>query len=146
MANFTLYGSLQPNDSIVNNLVSVYINEPDYDPFNEYIVFRSGQYDYHLCYSQSLSGDYKDIHYYAVQNGYNLNYYVEVISGSELAITYNGYQTCGNVQGSYSVERANNYKFQSITITLSIILVIAILFKTFRKRFKAKSGGWMIRG
>lgn len=142
--NYSLFSSLNPEDNIAKNLVGFYINQPDYDPYNEYYCCRTGQYDYYLFYGRSLSGDYKYIHYYGVQNGYNLSYFYSVGGGSNLIISSNGFIGVGNIENSIISDKAENYKYYFVITILLFLICFVLIFKFFKVHFKSKSGGWDI--
>lgn len=142
--NFTLYSSVGINDTNTRNLIAIYQNCPDYDPFNEFEVARVGQYDYRIFYGKDLdNGDYQYFSYYGIQSGAGVRYYYGGGSGSNLYLDKQGYVTVGNVVNSLSSPEASEFKFQYIVISCILFITILIIFKTFRKRISLRSsGGW----
>lgn len=146
-ASYSLYGSLGSNDTIVNNLVGLYLNQIDYDPYQEYYVARVGQYDYMLFYSDKLfDGDYSYIRYHLLNPGsYNSYYVYEFGEGSNLSISAGSYVGVGNVSDTILSERVSSFKFQYVILVLSFLFIVVFLFKSFSKHFKTRSSkGWDI--
>lgn len=144
-ANYTLYGNLSSNDTIVSNLIGVYTNQEDYDPFNQYYVARIGQYDYFLFYARDLSEDYKFIRYYGTQDGVSMRYNYVIGSGNHLNVTRNGFMGVGNVPETSAFLNEKQFGFQYVITVLTLLITILILFRTFRRRQHVRSDrGWTL--
>lgn len=144
--NFTLYSSVGSNDTITRNLIAIYQNSPNYDPYYEFEVARVGQYDYRLFYGADISdGQYNFYQYVGVPSSSGINYFYSGGNGTNLYLDKRGYVTVGNVENSLSSSEANTFKFQYVLLALSFIVTIFFIFKTFRQTVKMKSsGGWRI--
>lgn len=144
-ANYTLYGNLSSNDTIVSNLIGVYTNQDDYDPFNQYYVARIGQYDYFLFYGRDLSEDYKFIRYYGTQDGVSMRYNYVIGSGSNLNVNRNGFIGVGNVPETSAFLSEKQFGFLYVITVLTLLITILILFRTFRRRQRVRSDrGWTL--
>lgn len=141
--SYSLYGSLSASETIANNMVGLYMNQPDYDPYNEFFVFRNGQYSYLLVYGKNLADSYNYIGYEGQQTGYQINYHYTFGSGDNLSINNNGYVGVGNLEHSIKSDKAEQFKFQYVSIVLLILLVLFVMFKVFRIRVHdRKERGW----
>lgn len=143
--SFNLYSSVGVNDQNTKNLIAIYQNSPNYDPFYEFEVARVGQYDYRIFFGRDIdSGDYEYFSYYGVPNGYNVNYYYGGGTGSNLLLNKNGYITVGNVENSLKSADAESYKFQYTVIAILFLITILFSFHIFRVKIRARSGsrGW----
>lgn len=138
-ANYALFSSVSASDSSVNNLMSLYMNEPDYDPFNQYFCGAFGQYDYYLFYSPNLAEDYKFIRYYRQQVGNGYQYRFEHGTGSNLQIITNGYLGVGNVENSASYFTERQFGFFYVITVLLLVITPLVIFRTFRRRQHVRS-------
>lgn len=144
-ANYTLYGNLSSNDTITQNLIGVYTNQEDYDPFNQYYVARIGQYDYFLFYGRDLSEDYRFIRYYGTQDGVGMRYNYVIGSGNNLNVNRSGYMGVGNVPETSAFLNEKQFGFQYVITVLTLLITILILFRTFRRRQRVRSDrGWTL--
>lgn len=142
-ASFTLYSSLSGDDSVCNRLIGLYRNSDSYSPYNQFLVCRTGQYEYYLFSGSDLTQSYDYIRYYALTSGYSSQWNISYGSGNSLSINYNSYVPVGNVSESVSSALAEEFKFQYVAIVLLSLVAIVILFKVFRFRFKtAEQKGW----
>lgn len=144
--NFTLYSSVQSSDQIVRNLISIYQNSPNYDPFNEFEVARVSQYDYRLFYGRDISsGPYNFFQYTLYTSTSGSNYIYTGGSGTDLYLDKRGYMTVGNVENSFSSPEANQYNFQYVLIVFVFFFAIIALFKIFKQKMRFNSQkGWRI--
>lgn len=145
--SYTLYSSMGETDTNTRNLIGMYQNSPYYDPYNQFFVCRTGQYEYHIFFGKNLSDEYRYYKYYG-QNlgGYQQTYYFDAGTGSNLQINYNGYVGVGNVENSIMSEKAESFKFQYIIIILTILITIVVLFKVFKLHYNSsdRRKGWRI--
>lgn len=142
---FTLYSSVGVNDTNTKNLIAIYQNSPNYDPFYEFEVARVGQYDYRIFFGRDLdSGEYEYFQYYGIPDGYNVHYYYGGGVGSNLLLNKNGYITVGNVQNSLKSNDAESYKFQYTVLAILFFITILFGFHIFRVKIRARSAsrGW----
>lgn len=143
--SFSLYSSVGINDTNTRNLIAIYQNSPDYDPFYEFEVARVGQYDYRIFYGKDISnGEYKYFSYYGINQGASgIRYYFGGGSGSNLYLDKNGYVTVGNVENSLRSSEADSFRYQYVMISCAIILLIFVFFRFMKKRYHVRSGrGW----
>lgn len=138
-ANYSLYASVSSNDSVVNNLIGIYLNSDTYDPFNQYFCGRFGQYDYILFYGKNLTegGDY--IRYTGTYNGNQLQYTYTTGHEDQININYQNYIGVGNVPGSIQNDKHSQFGFGYVIMVLVILISILFLFKTFRKVYRPRS-------
>lgn len=142
-ANYTAYSSVSSSDSVTKNLIGIYRNSPDFDPFNQYVVCRTGQYEYYVFYAKNLAEDYKYYRYHGTVNQGYVNYYYDSGEGNNLRINTAGYKVVGNVEDSIASEQFETFKFQFVLIPLAILLLVLLIFKTFKRRYVARrSSGW----
>ena len=145
--NFTLYSSVSSSDIQVKNLIGIYQNSPEYDPYNEFEVARVGQYDYRIFFGHDLdAGVYTYLQYYGYQTGYgSISWGYAGGTGSNLYIDKNGYMTVGNVQNTIKSPDAETFKYQYVLSAVAILVAVVFLFKSFRQKIVAKpQRGWRI--
>lgn len=144
-ASYTLYSSVSTGDSAVSNLMSIYMNDSDYDPFNQYFCGSFGQSDYYLFYSKNLAEEYKYIRYYRLQVGNGFQYRFEHGSGNNLQIITNGYLGVGNVENSASYFTERQFGFFYVITVLLLVITPLVIFRTFRRRQHVRSDrGWTL--
>lgn len=144
---FSLYSSVSPSDTIVKNLIGIYQNSPDYDPYNEFEVARVGQYDYRIFYGRDIdSSDYSYFQYYGVQSGVGaVNWAYAGGVGSSLHLIKLNYMTVGNVVNTIKSSEAESFKFQYVALGLAFFALIIFLYKVFRFKISSRpSRGWRI--
>lgn len=128
----TPYADLTSSSGTANNLIDLYRNESDYDPLQEFAVFRESQYVYTLFYGSKLSESFKYIRFTQAHNTLPQSY--SFGSGSNLQINDNGYLFTGNIPGSVRSDRADSYFFRFIVILGVTFIVLILIFKTFHRR------------
>ena len=144
--SFNLYSSMSSSDSIAQNLIGLYLNQDDFDPFNQYYCCRVGQYDYRLFYAKNLAEYYKYIRYSAVSGqGPAYVYQYDYGSGSDLQINTGGYVGVGNIEHSVLSDKAENFKAGYVIIALWFLITIFVIFKVLRLRIHShESRGWRL--
>ena len=145
--SYTLYSSVGETDTNTRNLIGLYQNSPYYDPYNQFFVCRTGQYEYHIFFGKNLSYEYRYYRYYGTnQGGYQQTYYFDSGSGNNLQIAHNGYVGVGNVENSLQSDKAETFKFQYVIIILTLLITSVFLFKVFKMRFNGsdRRKGWRV--
>lgn len=131
-ATYNAYGSVTSSSSQVSLLIGYYLNSPYYTSHNEYIVIRTGQYDYKLFTAEKLSGD--DIHVFSYSRGIDNEYHISESDISSFSYSLGSYTAVGNVSGtlySYDYSRVTSERF---TYFFLLFLIIILLFSIFRVR------------
>lgn len=137
----SLYGSVDDSNSTVNLLSDIMVNDQAYDPLDDYVILRVGQYDYRAYFSSDLDGDeiiclqYTPAYQYtpAQLSRYSVN---------NLEIIRNGYIYAGNTPGSARSSSVSQFNFQQIVIFSVVFIIILIGFHFFRKRFRTQVRGY----
>lgn len=130
--NVSLYGSLDDSNNIANLLGDVMRNDPAYDPYNEYVIVRSGEREYRLYFGEDLSKS-------SVKYTYIPSYMANPASlsrsnvNNSLDIISNGYTYVGNINGSLASSSVDNYKTNYVLSVCAILIVIFVIFKIFRR-------------
>lgn len=143
-ASVSVYAGVSDSDQIVKNLIGIYQNDNSYDPFNEYVVLRSGQYEYYVFFGKDLSDDYRYYRYYGTQNGYNTVWQIDTGTGNNLRIDSHGYLYVGNTQGAINSEKETSNKYLYVIMSVAILIAIVVIFKTFRQRYTPTKKGWSV--
>lgn len=130
--NVTLYANIDDSSSQANLLVDFMRNDPNYDPYNEYCILRSGEREYRCYFGKSLNGS--DLTLLQYTTSYQLiPAQLNRFTGRSLNINKNGYYYIGNVEGSSASNQVEQYKMGSILTMAAIAALFLILFRTFRK-------------
>lgn len=128
----SLYASVDDSNNTVNLLGDIMRNDPAYDPYNEYVIVRSGEREYRLYFGEDLSKS-------SVRYTYIPSYMANPASlsrsnvNTNLDIISNGYTYVGNINGSLASSSVDNYKTNYVLSVCAIILVIFVIFKIFRR-------------
>lgn len=139
-ATFTPYSGLTDSSSQASLLYGYYRNLDTFSYDNEFIIMRSGQYDYYLFYGDLSSGTVDYISYRGTtQSGYGTVYQIEYGVESNFNYVLNEYSVVGNIPGT--VAYSNHYSsFIDFTIQIaSFTLLILFIFYVFRSHFKEMS-------
>lgn len=135
--NVSLSYSVDDSNNTVNMLGDLMRNDPAYDPYNEFVIMRSGEREYRLYFGRDL--EESSIKYVYVpsymQTPASL---IRSISASGLNITANGNTYVGNVPGSLASSTVDNYKTNYVLTICCIVIVVFVVFKLFRRQ---RSGG-----
>ena len=97
----TLYNNIDDSNSTCNLLIDAMRSDRSYDPYYQYAVVRSGEYDYRIYFGPDLAGS--DLVYYRYIPGtYGSSASMSRGTASSLTINRNGYYYVGNVDGALS--------------------------------------------
>lgn len=132
--SFSLYGNLDDNNQYCNLLIDYYYNTDDFDPFFEYVVFRSDQYRYYLVYGRDL--DESDLSYILYTASY-MSQPSSFTTGSlsSLDLSANGFSYVGNVAGSLTSQQFNDMKTKFFIVSGIFLFLLVFLYKVFRPKF-----------
>lgn len=139
---FSLYSSLDDSSNQAKVLADLMVNDQDYDPFDQYVIFRAGDNDYRCYFGKSISGNVVGYRYQ--QANYGQPATITRLKSSNINITSNGYIYCGNVSGSARMATAATHNFQFLVPILLIMVIIILIFRTFRKKFNMKVGSYNV--
>lgn len=131
------YGSVDDSNSVVNLLTDVMRSDTQYDPYNEYLIVRTGEREYSLYFGKKLSEGavrYVYVQQYAQQPSSLTRSVVNSVS-----LTSNGYVCVGTSQGQARSSLAEDYKTKSVLIVASVTVLVVVLFGRFRKSEGVKS-------
>lgn len=127
----TIYGSVSHNTSQVQILYNYVRNLDEFDPLANYVIARTGEYQYTMYYNidmDSLKCDY--VRYYRGSN-YDSNWLFS--SGSNYDFNLNGdYALVGNLPGTISYSDNNTNIYQNVVIISVLFISILFLFFIFR--------------
>lgn len=135
-ATYTPYQGISDTSSQASLLYGYYRNLDTFSYDDEFIIMRSGQYEYYLFYADDLSSSTVNyISYIGTTNNYNTTY--EISFGIENNFQYilNNYSVVGNVPGTVSIsEHFSSYN--SFLINQAVYVIIMFLvFYIFRNSF-----------
>lgn len=136
-ATYTPYQGLTDSSSQASLLYGYYRNLDTFSYDNEFIIMRSGQYDYYLFYGDLSSGTVDYISYRGTtQSGYGTVYQIEYGVESNFNYVLNEYSVVGNIPGT--VGYSNYYNgFSDFTIQIAAFtLLILFIFFIFRSHIK----------
>lgn len=137
-ATYTPYQGLTDTSSQASLLYGYYRNLDTFSYDDEFIIMRSGQYDYYLFYSDDLSDSIVNYISYrgSNQSGYGTVYDVSMGVENNFRYVLNEYSVVGNVPGT--VAYSNHYSsFTDFTIQIAAYsFLILFIFFVFRNHFK----------
>lgn len=140
-----LYANLDDSNTNCNILIDAMYNDPKYDPYNQYAVMRTGEYEYRVYFGEDLNGS-ELVYYQFVPAQYQTPATLSRGTASSLTINRRGYYFVGNVDGALSSSQAENYKVGAIITIAAIIIVFLLLFRTFRKSEGRKAKYYSVKG
>lgn len=129
-ATYNAYGSVTSTSSQAAILIGYYLNSSYFSNTYEFIVMRTGQYDYKLFSGPKLSGD--QIHVISYIRGSDNEYHITENDISSFSYNLGNYSAVGNVDGTLV-----SFDFQNVTTSrilyFSLLFIIIIsLFSLFR--------------
>ncbi|MCH5197918.1 MAG: hypothetical protein J1E34_03330 [Oscillospiraceae bacterium] len=138
----TVYGSVTDTTSQVSILVNYYQNLDSFNPFNEYIVVRNGEYSWRLYYSDSVLNDSQVNYIEYSRTGSTGNYYYRFLSGRTssrltLSNSYN-YTYVGNISGAIASTSFSQNQFYNTSFIILVSILILSLFSLFRIKIQSK--------
>lgn len=140
----SLYSNIDDSNTYCNILIDVMRSDIDYDPYNEYVVVRAGEYDYRIYFGENLNGS--ELVYYRYQpTRQSIPASLTRGTASNLNINKNGYYYVGNVPGALASAQAEQYKLGAILTVAAIVILILVLFKLFRKSEGRKTKFYTVR-
>lgn len=143
--NVSCYGNIDDSNNICNMLTDAMQNDTKYDPFNQYVVLRAGEYDYRCYFGKDLSKS-DLVCYRYIPSTYGTPASLSRSLVSSLTIINNGYYYVGNVPGSLASANSENYKV-GVVVSLSIVAILFfVIFRFFRKSEGNRVSYYKIRG
>lgn len=140
----SLYASVDDSSGSVNMLGDLMRNDPEYDPFNEYVICRTGERDYRLYFGKDL--DEFSICYIYQTSAYNVPATLSRRSVNDgLNINKNGYWYVGNIDGSLASQSIDTYKTNYVLVVLLIVITLFVIFKVFRRHQKTHNQYYSVR-
>lgn len=139
-----LYANLDDSNTSCNILIDAMYNDPKYDPYNQYAVMRTGEYEYRVYFGDDLSGS-NLVYYQYVPAQYQIPASISRGTANSLTINRHGYYFVGNVEGSLSSAQAENYKTGVIISMAAIAILFVILFVRFRHSEGRKAKYYSVR-
>lgn len=136
-ATYTPYQGLTDSSSQASLLYGYYRNLDNFSYDDEFIIMRSGQYDYYLFFGDLSSDKVNFISYTAnTSSGYNQIYEINFGIESNFNYVLNNYSVVGNVPGTVAYSEHNS-NFTAFTIQIaSYSSLILLIFFVFRNHFK----------
>lgn len=129
----SLYASVDDSNATINLLTDIMRNDPSYDPYNQFIAFRSGDHEYRIYFGADLT---KNSVCYVYTTSYMQNpaSLIRSTINSGLTINKNGYMCVGNIAGSTASALADEYKTHTVLVVLAILFVILWIYHIFRRK------------
>ena len=131
-ASFSAYGSVSNSTSYVQTLVGYYMNSDEYKFTNDFIVIRTGQYQYDLFFGKELSGTVKYYRLSAQTSGYNTEWIFSSGSVSNFSYSLGNYTAVGNVSGSITSSDYRSQRFYLLGEIFLVLIIILIALRLFR--------------
>ena len=119
-------------------LIETMFNQDDFNPFEDWIGIRTGQYDYSVFYNIK-DGTADRIRYYGTNTGYNTEYQLIKSVENNFSYTIGTYTIVGSTSDSLGSSAYRQYYYQWIIILSVPAILITVLFFVFRIR-KGKNG------
>lgn len=136
-ATFMPYSGLTDTSSQVSLLYGYYRNLDTFSFDDEFIIMRSGQYEYYLFYSYDLSNSTVNyISYIGTSSNYNTVYEISVGVENNFSYILNNYSVVGNVPGTVSLSDHYNSNNSFLSVQAVYIILIFFLFYIFRSNFR----------
>lgn len=140
-ASYTPYSSVTASTANISILINTLCNQSDFDPFEDWIGIRTGQYDYSIFYNIDDNGNAVRLRYYGVQtSGYNIEYYFSKSVESNFSFYRGNYTIVGNIEDSLASPDFQDYFNHHIVNLCFPFILVAFLFFVFRIR-KSHRGG-----
>lgn len=140
-ATYTPYQGLTDSSSQASLLYGYYRNLDSFSYDNEFIIMRSGQYEYYLFYAEDLSSDTVNYISYtgSTSSGYNTVWSVSVGVENNFSYVLNEYSVVGNIPGTVSY--SDHYSgFVDLTIQIAAYaFLLFFIFFIFRSHVKELS-------
>lgn len=140
-ASFIPYQGLTDSSSQASLLYGYYRNLDSFSYDNEFIIMRSGQYEYYLFYAEDLSSDSVNYISYTgtTSSGYNTVWSVSVGVENNFSYVLNEYSVVGNIPGTVSY--SDHYSgFIDLTIQIAAYaFLLFFIFFIFRSHVKELS-------
>lgn len=140
-ATYSLYSSVTASTSQISLLIDSMHNQRDYNPFRNWVAFRTDQNDYSLFYNIKDDRSAIRLRYYATNNGYTTVWHFTKTNETNFAYNPNEYTYAGNISGSLGSQNDSDFLHNFIfKFTVPFILVLFIFFIF---RVKKRSRGVM---
>lgn len=137
-SNYTPYASVTSSTSNINMLMETMFNQTDFNPFQDWIGIRTGQYDYSVFYNIH-DGYARRIRYYGQTSGYNTDWYLTFSEDRNFTYDTNGFTIVGSTPDSLGSASYRTYFADHILYLTVPAILIVLLFSIFRFR-KSKRG------
>lgn len=137
--HYTAYASVTASTSNINMLIETMFNQEDFNPFEDWIGIRTGQYDYSVFYNIDNDGNAQRLRYYGISSGYNIDYTLQKSYETNFTYSIGTYTITGSTPDSLGASSYRQKLYQTI-LTYSVpAILIVFLFFVFRIR-KGKTG------
>lgn len=112
-------------------------NQPDFNPFMDWIGIRSGEYEYNVFFNIK-NGQCRRLRYYGVQSGYQTTWYYQILDETNFSYSKGNYTITGNTADALGSSAYRSYLHNYIfKLTVPFILVLFIFF-VFRVRKRGR--------
>lgn len=135
-ATYTPYGGITDSSSQSNILYDYYRNLDTFDYNDEFLIMRSGQYEYYLFYSDSLADTVVNYISYTSGGQYNSTYVINLGVDSNFRYNLNEYTVVGNIPGTGAYAEHYSSYHQFLIQIASFVFLVFFIFSIFRSHFK----------
>ena len=135
-ATYTPYGGITDSSSQSNILYDYYRNLDTFDYNDEFLIMRSGQYEYYLFYSDSLSDTVVNYISYTSGGQYNSTYVINLGVDSNFKYNLNEYTVVGNIPGTGAYAEHFSVYNQYLLVVAAFVFLVMFVFSIFRSHFK----------
>lgn len=135
-ASYSAYSSVTASTSQINILIQSMLNQPDFNPFDDWIGIRTSDYDYSVFYNIKDSSAVR-LRYYATSSGYNTVWHFAKSEDNNFSFDRGEYTIVGNISdslGSDSFREYLSHFMLSSCLPLSCVLLIFFIFRIKKRR------------
>ena len=136
-STFVPYSSLTDTSSQASLLFNYYRNLDTFSYDDDFLIMRSGQYEYYLFYGDLTSDTVNYISYIGqTSSGYNTIWTIDIGVESNFSYVLNEYSVVGNIPGTAAYSDFYDSYNDFIVQVCIILICIFFIFYIFRPTYK----------
>lgn len=134
------YSSITNNSTQVQILYGVYANSPEFNPMNDFVIVRTGEYEYTLYYGIDLKSGTKSakyIQYYRSGNS-SVNYIYKIRKGisNNFSLNTETYLSVGTIENTIQLIDYETTRLTLTTFICVLCITIVTIFNIIRGHIK----------
>lgn len=130
--SFSAYGSVTNSTSQVQTLTGYFLNSDQHKWEQDFIIIRTGEYQYDLFCGSSLSGTVHDFRLTRQSSNYNSEWIFSEHDISNFSYSLGNYTAVGNVAGSIKSSEYQSQRMETMCEIFLIIIIILLAIRIFR--------------